>query len=241
MSGYADLVSCCRAPHCSSIDWARAHIVPACFARRLSSIRGRNIHLTATGGQRARQQNGETDDNILCRACDAVIGQLDQYGLEVCQRFPTGPYNERFAELNVVDGDRFALFVLSIIWRASISNRENFACIDLGRYEALAAKALFEGFPMADFSEYSLIANRFWSDHLDAAKFYTLPVRDNIRGINIVKFALGGFQLIAKFDRRPFSGDFATLAANGKSVLRCAVIPLENTSEFSMMLESAIR
>src|SRR4030095_13891227 len=84
----------------------------------------------------ARQQLGEFDSSILCAECDGILGRFDDYVIELCQKFEqlhTKHQPDAF-ELPQADRELFAKFVLSVLWRASISKRPSVAVVKLGPY-----------------------------------------------------------------------------------------------------------
>ena len=60
-----------------------------------------------------------------------------------------------------VEGDKFAKAILAILWRASVSGRDNFKSLSLGPYEMTARDVLFGACELSAFGEYELIINRY--------------------------------------------------------------------------------
>jgi hypothetical protein len=123
----------CRGLNCTSTDLIEAHIVPKGFGR---FVRGdaHNMHVTLSAANYAKPQLGEYDNQILCGSCDNQLGAFDNYALQICKAFksdyktmPHGTF-----ELESVDGDKLAKFVLAVLWRASISSRPDYAAVSLG-------------------------------------------------------------------------------------------------------------
>jgi hypothetical protein len=98
---------------------------------------------------------GIYDQYILCNECDnEVIGSLESYAaknfydnknIEI-----TVDENEHIINLMFKDIDykKFKLFLVSILWRASISKHKIFSEVNLGiKYEEVARKMIFEGNP----------------------------------------------------------------------------------------------
>jgi hypothetical protein len=95
------------------------------------------------------------DQYILCRQCDNVIlSRLETYASEIFYE-KTDLKIEREREIGVtsliikdVDYKRFKLFLISILWRASISRNSLFKEIDLGpKYEETIRKMIYENNP----------------------------------------------------------------------------------------------
>ena len=91
--------------------------------------------------------SGEYESNILCQNCDNIIfGQLENYARKIFYGGPSSHnecikfYKEKQNDILIycvsgVDYSKFKLFLLSILWRASISRREFFEFVSLGPYE----------------------------------------------------------------------------------------------------------
>jgi hypothetical protein len=91
---------------------------------------------------------GEYEGNILCFECDNVqIGRLEDYarrvmyGGELKESEPLKVVNKvdsngiRYTHIQNINYKKFKLFLLSILWRASISKRNFFSNVYLGPYE----------------------------------------------------------------------------------------------------------
>lgn len=95
------------------------------------------------------------DEYILCKKCDnEVLGRLETYAADVFFERTDLDF-ERVSEGGVtslivknVDYKKFKLFLLSILWRASISKQELFKEIDLGRkHEETIRAMIYENNP----------------------------------------------------------------------------------------------
>ena len=106
------------------------------------------------------QPNGFYDSYILCDDCDRkLLGSLESYSSMVIwggegreDRYPAferkvNQLNQKFLHLTNVNYSKFKLFLLSIIWRASISKQKIFDSVLLGEYEDKIRKMIFENDP----------------------------------------------------------------------------------------------
>jgi hypothetical protein len=88
--------------------------------------------------------SGEYENDILCEDCDnKIIGGFESYADQVLyggnipiytKNFKT-PDGLEFSQVDGIDYSKFKLFLLSILWRASISNRPFFRQVSLGPHE----------------------------------------------------------------------------------------------------------
>jgi hypothetical protein len=145
-------------------------------------------------------QHGVYDNKLLCAKCDGALGDLDNAALAVCRRFPDEHkiIEEGCFVLENVDGDAFAKFILSVLWRASISMRPEFVSVSLGPYEELASEVIFGARPLTDIPSYQLMVGRYRPGKgFDPARNYSAPARGKyLDGLNGWGFSLHGFKIM---------------------------------------------
>ena len=99
---------------------------------------------------------GEYDNNILCSECDNVrIGQLEDYAAKVFNEglgieFANFHYTDvkmTVTHVKKIDYKKFKLFLLSMLWRASVTTRESFRIVSLRHYEETIRQMLYKGDP----------------------------------------------------------------------------------------------
>lgn len=230
----------CRAPGCSSTALCKAHIIPRGFAKDVQRGGDPNLRLTPDGSSRAKPPLGDYDTTILCGDCDRLLGQLDQYALETFKRLDDVPRRiGQMIQLPGVDGDRVAQFVLSVIWRASISRREPYTKISLGPYEARAGEVSFGRTAVAALPEYELLAFRYHSnDRFDPRRFYSAPTHEKSEGMNMVSIALAGVRLMAKIDKRALHETVRPMVVNGNDTLHALVVDYQSGQDFRTIVSS---
>ncbi|MEN9605069.1 MAG: hypothetical protein RJB39_754 [Candidatus Parcubacteria bacterium] len=100
-------------------------------------------------------QSGKHEPNLLCENCDnKIIGKLETYAAKVING---GPISVAIRRVQTVDGyykqvggidyTTFKLFLLSILWRASVSKQPFFSKVALGPYEETVRKMLLSSNP----------------------------------------------------------------------------------------------
>lgn len=121
----------------------KSHIIPefmygGLFDDHHKLFKVRPADYVKKAGRMERQASGEYEAGILCRSCDnVVIGKYESYARTVYSKahsqllLPdckdlTYPGGVRFRRCDGVEYCRFKLFLLSILWRASISMRPIF-------------------------------------------------------------------------------------------------------------------
>lgn len=98
---------------------------------------------------------GEYDKDILCVDCDSKIlgSQYDDYAAKVFEQdgfvqISPGKAGELLTiDIANIDYTKFKLFLLSLLWRASISKREPFNAVRLGPYQEIIRAMLYDRNP----------------------------------------------------------------------------------------------
>jgi hypothetical protein len=231
----------CNAPGCGSTDWCDAHIVTRGFARTLSAPGRHNRAIRADGSRKAKQPLGPFDPRVLCSACDAKLGAIDEYAIDFCRAIGTtsdartgSPFRRAH-----FDGDRFCLAVLAILWRASLSSHPQWSGISLGPYEARAGEILFGHASLSALAGFEVVLMRYASSEHDARKFIFEPLRIRSGQLNVFVLGIGGFQVIAKFDQRPFDRLLQPYVINGATALNAIHVRLEETAEYAYFQRAA--
>jgi hypothetical protein len=231
----------CHGFGCNRADLIDAHIIPKGFGR---FVRGdeHNVAVSLANADYAKPQLGQYDDQILCSACDNQLGVFDNYALQICKAFSKNHrvIHDGVFELPNVDGDKFAKFVLAILWRGSISSRPDYTDVSLGPYEDVARDVLFGALPLDCFKEYRVMVQRYTSKHFDVEGFYSLPVRGLIGGLTAYSFSLAGFRVTAKLDAMPWAAQWESFIMNGKDALRGFFVEIEATPEFDRIASMVV-
>jgi hypothetical protein len=232
----------CRGPNCKSTELIKAHIIPAGFGRLIKGD-GPNMTVSLEKVSTAKAQLGEFDPGILCKDCDHALGIFDDYAVEVCESFERKHRRlpDRLFEMDNFDGDKFAKFVLAVLWRASISKRKSFSQVALGPYENTARDVLFGRMALQQLHAFEVLVQRYESEHIDLKGIYSLPVRSPFGELNAYGFSLTGFRILAKLDNRPINQQFRPFTINGNNILRGFFIEFEKTQEWTKIKEIAGR
>lgn len=183
-------------------------------------ISPRSFSLRAKGGSKqlleARQhdvknvedwQNGIWDDQILCEACEGGFSSWDGYGFEVLGNPPGNdalPQNDSEVQAYIIkdiDYGRLKLFVLSVLWRASVSNLPFFSRIQLAKHETIIADMIRNQNP-GGHDEFPMVLGRLVGQHFPNATF--APYRQRTpEGINFNVLFLPSIKIMVKVDQRP--------------------------------------
>jgi hypothetical protein len=151
-----------------------------------------------------RPSSGEYDEWILCRECETKIGRYESYGAitffgsksKVNKRPKIQNYitnnGRKYFLIDNLDYCKFKLFMLSMLWKTAVTDREFGENISLGFYEEVLRKRLyretpgrFEDFP---FLVFSMLQHKNIESGLIAQ-----PSSTTFKGYKICKFLVQGF------------------------------------------------
>ena len=193
----------CRGHNCSNTKLIGAHIIPRGFAKLIRS--DPNVELLKVAGDsvsKAFPQLGETDNEILCADCDGALGKTDGYAVEICRDFKGDDRADLFEDKSV-DAERFSKFILSLLWRASISKSGRYCeVVTFGPYEKVAREIIFGARPLSEMRAFKLIVSRLRSRDHDVSRIITDPVRFKLEKLNAYTFFLNGLRIHAVLDGR---------------------------------------
>lgn len=186
----------------------KAHVIPESFFK---TLKGPFEYLSVVPSPKCptavgRTYIGEYDKNILCKECDAKLGVWDEYGKEVLIDHETRikevkSNNEVIGwELKIDKPLIFYKFVLSLLWRASISTRPYYNLIDLGPHEEQVRLA-FERDTFDD--TYEVFIAKFDESSVSGAEKSILnPYSARVFDRNFCRVLLNGFLISIKVDKQ---------------------------------------
>ena len=161
-----------------------------------------------------RSQTGVYDRQLWCNDCELASAKLESYvapylqsldNYKVPWRDPQGhPIEENGRALlwsvREIDAGILHRFVLSLLWRASASQREEVRGFSLGPYQARLREALrssdanlLEPFPYIFRHE----------DETNLRAGYVTPFRSRYEGVRFVTLCAGGFAFDVKMSKSP--------------------------------------
>ena len=103
-----------------------------------------------------QRETGEFDKNIYCEKCDnEILGGYEAYAKRVLYggtplSLPIKPermFNEAWMPVGNIDYKKFKLFLLSILWRASITSRPYFSQVKLDHHENIIREMILNDNP----------------------------------------------------------------------------------------------
>jgi hypothetical protein len=152
----------------------KAHIIPEWMYEPLYDEKHKIFSFSSSGNPKKikRPSSGEYEKNLLCSICDNKMGAFEQYGSLIFKGGGNKPIS-----IKTENGDRvaihhisglnyklFKLFLLSLLWKASISSRETYKNLKISSDEEERIKEMIssedpggkDSFPVSIFALHSL-------------------------------------------------------------------------------------
>jgi hypothetical protein len=198
----------------------------------------------------SRRRTGIYDKTILCAECDAFMGrEYDEYGKKIL--LDTEP--EIFKEVEKgdvlvfqnIDNNKLKLFIVSVLWRCSISNLPELNNIKLPKKFEDCLKNMISNGDAGDHNVFSLLFTRFYykNKHLAFDKYFQLPVRRRIGQLNYLDLYFpNGYKILVKVDSRPQIEALVPLSiATNRPLYVMRYQQFEKTPEFQKLLDNAYK
>jgi hypothetical protein len=136
----------------------KSHIIPEFMYQDLFDDKHRIFEVLLKPDSQLKnktRQSGAYDNNLLCHDCDnRVLGSLERYaslalygGIELTIDRRLNHDSSTYINVKGIDYQKFKLFLLSILWRASISNLPIFKGVKLGAHESIIRKKILTNSP----------------------------------------------------------------------------------------------
>jgi len=195
-----------------------SHIIPKSFYKYLypeEKIEGKSLEMVdGRSGITKRSRIGPYE-KLLCSECDGAIGRYDDYAktifLDSTPKNCPGANNAFLFE--GIEYLNFKLFIVSLLWRASISSLDIFSRISLGPYEKILQTMLKEQNPGSP-EDFPIVVSKHDPGKLGdvANKNIQDPIKTRIDNINFYLFFLPrGYQVFIKVDSQKLPDSFSGL------------------------------
>ena len=197
----------------------KAHIIPRGFFKdMLYEKTTSSINMIEHGKHlRNAPSSGIYDPDILCGECDNFLGnEYDKYGQSFLLNTNFDEYkrdNRYVFCKNEFDYNRLQKFLISVLWRASISNQHVYHKVKLGeKYEPLCLDYIKDSKensvnPIPTYL-FKVMSGGIPGDIKDKAKkIIQGPFSKHLDGIKFYVFIFGGFYIFYKVDQRQFSSN----------------------------------
>jgi hypothetical protein len=133
----------------------KSHIAPNFLYKELKDEDNSFIKAKLDTVTSQKAYTGLFEPDILCQNCDnVVLGQLETYAYDVLytgkikgfsMKNEITPDGVEWVFCEGVDYRKFKLFLLSLLWRFSISSNDFYRFVDLGKHEETIRKMILNG------------------------------------------------------------------------------------------------
>ena len=162
-----------------------------------------NHEIVKEDGRRSFKPTGEYEGGILCKECDNdLLGKYETYASKTLYGqnlkpddapIVTNHYNEhgKFSLIKNIEYKKFKLFLLSILWRASISSRPFFSEVQLGPHEDRIRKMLIGENPGEEL-QYPIQLLTYVNDKSMPPDLIAQPRKFKHEGHTLITFLIAG-------------------------------------------------
>jgi len=172
---------------------AQSHIVPEFLHRELYDEHSRATVLRPLMGKRHPIQKG-LREQMLCFECEQFLNdRFEKPFLSMWRDGNMRPERLPPDKVYVVEGLDYAkakLFLLSVLWRASVATREEFP-LDLGPHEARIKRMILDEDP-GDSERYPIVGTFAVDESGNLLPFVSSPMQLRLFGHHACAFGLGG-------------------------------------------------
>ena len=193
-----------------------AHIIPKFMFKKMKnenhSFYEITYNLDTKETKSKKTQKEDYDKNILCGDCDnGIIGGIFEdyanytlYGENInpeiapkCENFKNNDDGSEYSICKNIDYTKMKLFLLSILWRASITNRPTFNEVNIGsKHEEIIRKMIFENIKPLE-NEYPIVINSFMRTDNTFENTIVQPKRIKMKnGLNGYVFLIDSIQFV---------------------------------------------
>lgn len=141
----------CRLCGSQQEKFPKSHIIPEFMYKHIKNAKSQIFRMRMPYGDRLKPiHTGFYQKPLLCVACEQKIGKWESYAEKILNGSPhvkmpnvVRTEDDLIQLVSDIDYNKFKLFLLSIIWRASVTNLPFFREVALGReHEERIAKML---------------------------------------------------------------------------------------------------
>lgn len=208
----------------------KSHIIPNFMYQDLFDEKNRMHLIQSKAGtlkQTGFRQNGEFDSHIFCDSCDnETLGKLDRYaslilydGLPKILENRVSPAGIKYTYCAGTDYSQFKLFLLSLLFRASVSKRPLFAEVQLGPHEERIRQLLLNSEPGRQL-EYPCLMMTYLHLKEYPGDLVAQPSQARVNGGYVYKFLIGGIIYIFFISKTTIFPELKDIVVNTEGEIR---------------------
>ena len=221
-------------------ELVKSHLIPESFVRATDDGSGAPIEVTdVVGIFPKRRPIGHYDANILCIDCESKLSIADDYGYELfCKRSDQHVPHKRDGSIlyyTVEDVDSVLLhrFLVSMLWRFSISTIPFANLIALGPHEEQARKISIDHVQAINRHSFSYMISRFMPSSKSSMTINPHMVKWN--NINYAKILMPEYQAWIKVDSQTTHSDMEMFMPSSNNKLTIIAREMDGSPELKLM------
>lgn len=195
----------------------KAHIIPKAFITDMKNHKKEEYCLILKKELKKSPKTTRTgvfDENILCKECDGEFGIYDNYAQKFLlktnlEKYKLSEKAHNYYELpsDVFHYEYIKKFFISLLYRASLSQKIEFKYLNMGPKLENMAKEYLKGNIKDSVFDFSILLFKLNSEYFEeqVSKFLIQPLLRRIDGVNCYTMILGGYKILIKADNRKFS------------------------------------
>ncbi|MHC4662839.1 MAG: hypothetical protein ACYS8W_14245 [Planctomycetota bacterium] len=184
----------------------KSHIASKLFYRKLLKAANYKMSTLKKFAKRDKiirvtQQDGVKDNAILCEECEGVLSKIEthcaNYALPKIYDHISGKKHKipSVTEITGINYMKFKLLILSVLWRASVSNLPEFREVSLGETHENNIREIILTNRELEITEYGIIIFEVISFGPDWEYFVdAFPHKGKVKGHNCYQLILGGIK-----------------------------------------------
>jgi len=220
----------------------KAHIIPESFFRDLRADEKTLLLISNRAGvHKKKAPIGVYDETILCRECEDRFEHIDDYAAKVLvnndgiEKIRSNGEVTAY-RLNEVDTDLIKLFVISLLWRASISRQDFYKKVNLGPLEQKAKDLVWEG-STGNRHDFSFVLAKF-DDTEKISKVILEPHSERWFGRKYYRFYIASYVLYVKVDSQNTPKIWERFISSDNTLLLFSRGKLEDSKEYPMLVDA---
>lgn len=230
--------------------FAQSHVIPKAFWPEL--LDGKDIPLLVSSSEGSfpkRAPIGVYDQTILCETCETKFNAMDDYGINILLKRreelfkPVPPEGEPVEwKSEVVNQHRLLVFLVGILWRASVSTHGFYQRVDLGPLELLARKVVMDQ-EAAVPGEFGAVLSQWRAndEHRSLTKGLMDPLKEKWGEATAYRFYFGEVVAYIKADKRPFPREFKKYSLGAHESLTIIARDFAKSKDLSGLRHTAIQ
>lgn len=162
--------------------------------------RGEQHLIVHKGAPRPKvSHTGVYDKDILCGDCDKILGRYESYAFNLFRNIRKHHFSGgQVISIDGIDGDMLVRFASGIAWKYAVTSPDK-GHIDIGPYKDILRMVALSGGQIPNTVDVTIAR----IIELDGdVYYYRTPMPDRKKGVNVVRFCLGGFLILLKIDKR---------------------------------------